>query len=398
MRARAAIIILTTVAVAGCALDAITLPIRGSVVVIHGLLSTGSSAQVVLIERTLTGAVPVSRVFLGEGLLPANSVSSREPILSDGGDPVRDAIVELELPDGSVIVAPEWTVTTPLNWGAGVYEFTLPGSSLVPGAPYRLRIRTTAGEEIAAQTIIPTSGGPPVAPPPATFDRESDTLQLAWSAAPGARAYEVRIESPYGAWTGITEATSIALLGSLRDAAGERLNRVLIPGFRQGVTVSAVDTNLYEYYRTVNDGDVGAGIVNRVTGGLGVFGAHAPLVRRTYDVVAPTVAPIEGTFDLIANQYGDFYGGAANAITITLYIESPGTEGRADVITASFARAFGGPGAAVGRLAAGQLTLRYLAGQTMADTVETMTAVLRGDTIVGTFSKGAPVRYVRRIP
>ena len=117
-RIRAGILILAAIVAGGCALESLALPVRPSVVVIHGVLSPSATAQVILVERTLTGAVPVSRVFPGEGVLPSNSVSSTEPILSDGGDPVQGAIVELELPDGSVIVAPEWTTTTPLNWGS----------------------------------------------------------------------------------------------------------------------------------------------------------------------------------------------------------------------------------------------------------------------------------------
>ena len=45
------------------------------------------------------------------------------------------------------------------------------------------------------------------------------------------------------------------------------------PGFRQDVLVAAVDSNFYDYYRTNNDPFTGAGIISRLTGGLGLFGS-----------------------------------------------------------------------------------------------------------------------------
>jgi hypothetical protein len=243
---------------------------------------------------------------------------------------------------------------------------------------------------------VPTT----VAPVAEPFDRASDLLSLSWPASTAARAYEVRIESPYGPWLAITENTSVTLDGSLRNLGTDNYAHVLIPGFRQAVTVSAVDANLYEYYRTVSGGFTGSGILNRVQGGLGVFGSYVMLERRVLDVSAPATRAIEGTFDLLEQEPGYYYGGTIDARVVSVYVESPGANAsQADAITARFTRSFGTiPGAAAGTLEDGTLTMHFLANQTLTDTLDRFTGVLRGDTLVGNFSKGAPAKYLRRAP
>lgn len=398
-RRRRGLVLAGALGLGACALDAVSLPIRPSVVVVHGLLSTATTTQVVLVERTLTGEVSVTRYWSAGQDFPLNAVSSLEPIVSDGGNPVRSATVELERPDGTILVAPEVSSFHPLGNGAGVYQFTLPGSTLVPGGVYRLRVTTAAGELVTGETTVPVVAGAPVPPAATPFDRDRDTLRLDWAPVGSARAYEVRIESPYGAWVAITDSTHITLTGSLRNGATDHLARVMIPGFRQPVTVSAVDANLYEYYRTVSDNEIGSGIENRMVGGIGVFGSLAPLLRRSFDLTAGIELPIEGRFDLLPNQYGEMYGGAAAATSVTVYMESPrAAAGQPDAMSASYVRPGTFPGAAVGTWFRDTLRLRFLRMQTLADTLETFTGTLRGDTLVGTFSKGAPARFVRVVP
>jgi hypothetical protein len=384
---------------AGCTLDLVNLPVSASIVVVHGVLSARDSVHWILVERTLTGEVPTSRIYVGDGLGNPNAIDASEPILSDGGNPEQNALVQVVLPDGTVRTVPEWTTTHPLNHGAGVYRFVYPRASLVPGGRYELRIVTQRGEVVTAETVIPAVPTT-FAPVAESFDRANDLLSLSWPASAAARAYEVRIEGPHGPWLAITEGTSVTVDGDLRNLDTEAFTRVLIPGFRQAVTVSAVDENLYEYYRTVSDGFTGSGIVNRVQGGLGVFGSHVMLERRLLDVTAPATRPIEGTYDLLEQEPGYYYGGATDARVVSVYVESPGANpSQADAITARFTRTFGTtPGAAAGSLADGTLTLHFLANQTLVDTLDRFTGTMRGDTLVGNFSKGAPARYLRRAP
>ena len=78
-----------------------------------------------------------------------------------------------------------------------------------------------------------------------------------WTATPGARSYFVRVETPYGPRTFFTESTRVRLPAMLRNADVDALPHVFIPGFPQAVTVSAVDSNYYDWYRTHNDAHLG---------------------------------------------------------------------------------------------------------------------------------------------
>ena len=391
--------ILAGALLAGCTLDFVTVPVSASMVVVHGVLSGQGSVHWILVERTLTGETPTSRIFVGDSLGNPYGIDPNEPILSDGGNPEQGALVQVVTPDGTVLTVPEWTTTHPLAHGAGVYRLVYPAASLVPGGRYQLRIVTQRGEVVTAETVIPAVPATitPIAEP---FDRVNDLLALTWPASPVSRAYEVRIESPYGPWLAITENSSVTLDGTLRNLDTDHYARVLIPGFRQAVTVSAVDENLYEYYRTVSNGFTGSGILNRVQGGLGVFGSYVVLQRRLLDVTAPATRVIEGTYDLLAQSPGYYYGGAIDARVVSVFVESPGANPeQPDAITARFTRTFGTvPGAAAGSLEDGNLTLHFLGNQTLVDTLDRFTAVLHGDTLVGKFSKGAPAKYLRRPP
>ena len=371
-----------------CEIAKINLPVSRSALVVHGILSPATTTQTVLLERTLTGAVPVPLVYPFDGA---------EPIVSDYGIAEGGATAEIVTPTGAVIAGRELSAISATGHGGGVYVFPLAGSALVPGGRYQLRMTTTKNEIVTAETTVPSAtsvaSGPIV-----MFNRSSDTLSISWTPASRARGYQVRIESPYGPWVAYTDSTHIALTGSLRNLLADRLPNLFVPGFRQVVTVSAVDSNTYDYYRSNNNEFTGAGIVSRVSGAIGVFGSLVTIARRTLDVTAPTTRPIEGVFDAQIGPLGYVYGGLGDAVSITLYVESPSQRSDTpDAITGSYRHSFGNAQAAAsGTYSNGRLKLVFLADQTLTDSVDHFTGDLRGDTIVVEFSKGAKARYLRR--
>jgi hypothetical protein len=371
---------------AACELATIQLPSMPSTVVIHGVLSPSATAQTMLLERTLTGAVGVPLLYPFE---------SDEPVLSDHGIAESYATTQLVLPNGQIISGREVRTFSATGHGGGIYQFDVAGSALVPGGTYRLRVVTQKGETLSGETMVPVAT-PVSSGPTATFDRSTDTLSMTWPAVPQARGYEVRIDSPYGPWIAFTDSTHVALTGSLRNLAADNLPNLFQPGFRQAVTVSAVDANMYDYYRSTNNAFTGAGIVNHITGGTGVFGSLVIISRRTLDVTAPIERPIEGSFSLVLGNLGYLYGGVGDAVGLTLYVESPSTRsGQPDAITGRYRRSGGTFAAAVGTLSGTHLDLAFLADQVMTDTLDRFSGELRGDSLVGTFSKGAPAAYVR---
>lgn len=374
---------------AACAREIVNIPAGPQELVLHGVLNPADTMQIVLIERTVTGAAhtPILLPFTGG-----------EPISSDWGVPESHVVTEITTPDGTVIQGsemPECFQVPPLLCsgdrasGAGVYKFFLRGSNLLPGGRYGFRAVTAQGEVITAETIVPLT--PLVATASSsTFNRSIDTLSLSWPTSPRAPAYQVRVEHPSGAWSSFTDSTHVALTGALRNPDEARLPRVFLPGFRQLVTVTAVDANMYDYYRTSNNAFVGYGAVSRVNGAHGVFGAAVTVVRRNLTVTANQTQPIEGTWDAIDNGLGYIY--FTNHLTV--YVESPATKkGDADAITGNYYStdpAFSSP--MTGTFTGGRITLTLGSGIN----AESLVADLRGDTLMGTYSKGAPAMFVRR--
>ena len=110
------------------------------------------------------------------------------------------------------------------------------------------------------------------------------------------------------------------LPGTLRNADVLSLPHVFIPGFPQTVTVSAVDSNYYDWYRTRNDAISGEGLVNRVKGGIGVFGSLVRLQMQQVHVVSPQKESIAGYYVVGGT---DDLASVAPYSSLTLYLESP---------------------------------------------------------------------------
>jgi hypothetical protein len=271
--------------------------------VVHAVLNPAARDQYVLVERTLSGRVAVTD---GEALANPN-----DPIASGGGVPIHDARVVVTDANGDSAVAVE-TRYTPARRGTGVYRFVnlvydpprggagAPGAGVrvVPGARLALRVATPDGAVVTARSAVPGGAGTAFAPPAqsVTFFRNRDTLRLRWPDVPGARSYLVRVDSPYGAFFLFTDSAAVQLTGDLRNLFADRLPRVFQAGFSQWVNVAAVDTNFFDYYRSTNSPFTGSGLINRLDGGIGVFGAYVPLLTMAVAVRADSRDPLDGRY------------------------------------------------------------------------------------------------------
>ena len=391
---RATIALVAIAALAGCKREWIGIPAPPTQLVVHGVLNRVDTMQIVLVERTLNGSVttPLVTPFM----------PSVEPIFSDGGVAERNVSGYITAPDGTQYPAYEMSscYTCPSNRcvsegppcngsGGGMYKFFLRGASVVPGAVYKLNLTTTAGDVITAETTFPQAT---VAPPPTlmTFNRSKDTIALSWASAASAPAYQVRVDNPTLAWTAFTDSGRVSLTGELRNPEDRRLGRVFIPGRRQLMTVTAIDANLYDYYRTTNNSFVGYGSVTRVQGAAGVFGSAVLMQQRNVDVTATQSLPIEGTWDAVDAGLGYIYF----TPHLNLYVESAASsKNDADAITGQYYTTTWFPAQTVdGSFKDGRLDITF-GGVTFP---ERLVAEVRGDTIVGTYSKGAKARFVKR--
>lgn len=377
---------------AACEIEKVGIPATAARLSMHSVLSASAPTQVVLLERTRNGTVfPVAPPFdLGD------------PIVTDEGVAETGAFITLTTPTGETLIAREDNTVRDDRKGQGIYRFALPGSSLVRGGRYRIAVMTTQGESMAAETSVPEGAAAAVAEQ-RTFDRANDTLLLEWPASPGARRYFVRVETPYGPLQFFTGDTRVRLSGELRNVDRTSLPRVFVPGFPQAVTVSAVDSNYYDWYRSQNDALTGSGLVNRVQGGFGLFGSLVRLRYQDLSVVAPQTEPPAGVYNLIGTPE-DF--ATAPFYQFTLYVESKAARSdQADALSGRFIRrvTFSPPFEPVdgilGSARNGEVTLNFIRLWSAKDTVEQFNGALRGDTLTGSYRGfGGLARFVRQRP
>ena len=382
-------LLLLLLVLGGCEIEKVGIPRTEARVALHAVLSASTSSQVVLLERTRSGTVAIS----------APGFEVLDPVVSDEGIPESNALVTLTTPSGQTLVAREDVVVRGDGKGWGVYRFALPGSSLERGGVYQLGVRTAKNEILTAETTVPAGEAAMVAAA-GTFDRVRDTLALEWPAVEGARAYLVRIETPFGPRAFFTDDTRVRLTGELRNIDVDALPRVFIPGFPQAVTVSAVDSNYFDWFRSHSNTISGEGLINRVRGGFGVFGSLVRLRFEDLHVVAPQPEPETGTFEFVgtpAEQASTRYLG------LELYIESRAV--RSDQSHALSGRYHKRPmlGQAgcltcglLGTARDGRIELAFLRDWYARDTLEIFQGEIHGDTIVGQFQASGVGRFVRR--
>lgn len=351
-------------ALAACQFDKVAVQGTTPTLVVHAVLNSSATSQIVLLERSLSGQITVD-----------STANLNDPIA--GGIPVSGAFVEIIDSSGTSTVGVEEVAQAP-----GVYQVPLQGGLLRLGSRYELHIHTQENEDATAFTRLPVPEVTSTGALTHTFNRDSDTLALAWPRTPGARAYMVRVESPFGPFFVFTDSLALRLTGQLRNPFASDLQRLFIPGFRQDVVVAAVDSNFYNYYRTNNDPFTGSGIISSINGGIGLFGSVVLLTTGTLTVTANQVQPIEGRFRAVA-------GAAPSVVSqFTLYIESAAARSDLPAALSGSFRETAQPGTIGGLL--GQMlgsTVRLaLLNQLASDTIGVFSGQLSGDTLSGTFT------------
>lgn len=343
--------------------------------VVHAVLNPAAPSQLILLERTLSGAVPVEDTPFNQS----------DPIVSGGGIPVSDALVEIIDSAGTVFPASEDRKVFGGSLGAGVYHASMP-NGLRAGSRYQLHIRTPDGEEVTGFTRVPRPDLGSTSIFTRTFNRDHDSLLVEWRPGSAVRAYTLRIETPFGPFLLFTDSLRFNLSGQLRNFFAMDLPRVFIPGFSQDLVVAAVDSNFYDYYRTTNDPFTGSGIISRLQGAVGLFGSVFVMNRGTLNVTADRTAPIEGRY--LLKTVTDLESEFANSLT--LYVESPPSrDGGASALSGNWApvSSITGFGGVIGRMTGNSVSLALLGSQLAGDTVDVLVGELQGTTLVGTYRK-----------
>ncbi|MEO5568911.1 MAG: DUF4249 family protein, partial [Gemmatimonadaceae bacterium] len=303
--------IVTLALVSSCEIASTTVPRTDPMIVVHAILNPGDRLQTVLVEESLTGA---------KAVIDSGPYNPSNPIVSGNGVPIAGAIVELTTPSGAVVRATE--VRSSGGNTTGIYTLDLNAFFISPnyvraGQRYTLTVKAL-GKTVTGSTLVPdapTAG----APPTVLFNRNKHSVNLSALGVNQTRAFWVRIDAPVSAFSLFTLDPVISISGDTRNLFTEDLIRVFFPGFLQTVTIAAIDSNVYDYYRSGNDPFSGAGLINHLDGGLGVFGSVVIVEQRVLDVTQdPSGDPIEGEFTLRSG------GEIGTPRRLQLFLESKG--------------------------------------------------------------------------
>lgn len=345
----------------GCELANTVIPRADPQLVVYAILDPSAQSQVVMVEQSLTGQFDTT-------------------VAKDGA--VKGAVVKLTGPDGTVMMG-----TEQFFGGKSLGRYVIFGllpPNLQRGKRYFLSV-AALGQTVNGSTVIPD-----VAPAAFTnrrpFNRDHESYTL--DAPPGAvaRAFWMHIDSPVQPYSIFSLDERLSVSGLARNFAANNLVHVFYPGLLQPATMAGVDTNVYDYYRSANDPFSGRGLINHLSGGLGLFGSIVAFDESVLDVTQdPTGDPIEGRFTLRGNQATAFF-----ASEMTLYLESAGN-GAPDQISGRYnaTRPGGGlvRGGILGTRDGNLIALTLLeSGNPGSAPAGTLSATLRGDTLRADYS------------
>ena len=372
-------------ALPGCEFGEQAIAAREPRPVVHAVLNpfTFTLTYTILLERTLTGRVETTDTLFD----PA------APIVTGGGDPITQATVTIcnvTQPQLGCAIGVEDVSVRADGKGRGVYRFINNSCQLGPcpindliirrGVRYSLHVQTPTGEIVEGETTVPVPMFNPDTALTTVFNRERDTVRATWPAAELTHRYLVQAQSPYGPISIFTVENAVTFTGDLVNFQVERLPHVFTPGFRQRVQVAAVDTNYFDYYRSENNEFTGIGILNRLRGGTGVFGADVPIRESAFEVVGTIDQPYEGIFAGADDRW-------------SIYDNGPGlVSGRLDWFDDNFNTARYG---ILGTRNGNRLRLAILRGESARDTLWVTDAEVTPQELVATDSLGREIRRQR---
>jgi hypothetical protein len=142
-------------------------------------------------------------------------------------------------------------------------------------------------------------------------------------------------------------------------------------------------------------------LINRVTGGLGVFGSVVRLQFDSVKVSAPRSRAVEGHFSFLGTGIDAL---AVSYLDFDLYVESPAARsGQSDALSGNYRHKpdlnyRGCPVCGVfGTARDNRVELVLLKDWSGADTVDVFDGQLHGDTLTGSYRyTGGPFQYLRQ--
>lgn len=284
-------------------------------VVVHSVISRTNTRQFVVVEYSQVG----------------DTQNLSVPPFGGVRHPIRDATVTIEhLSAGPCAGQVNSFMERPQSdtlFAPGIYAGTL--CSTEPGERMRLRVQTSAGEVVTGETTIPgaasrsvtvagRSAGFPLDTLP--MNRDRDTLRVTVTPVSGSA---LQIEGGNATFPGgialylITDSMGIAVAGDLVNPFEENGDAIFGAGRYYLFTVALTDSSYFDFVRSRSEPFTGRGFINRLDGGIGVFGS-VEAETQVLRVVADVDDPREGVYHITGMPRG-----VSVDISLELYLNGP---------------------------------------------------------------------------
>ncbi|MFN2397426.1 MAG: hypothetical protein ABR543_02095 [Gemmatimonadaceae bacterium] len=375
---------------ASCDAGKSVVPTGSGRVVVHSVLSTAVGEEVILVERSLTG-----RVSFDTSL----AFDPDDPIVSSGGVPVSGADVTIASDNCPPAPAVEDLTIRGDGRGAGVYRyrntplntpppppFQCVRAQIVRGLRYYLRVVDPTGIVVTGATTVPDALTSGTLIRTHSLDPERETLTFDLDTARLHSRYFIQIETPYGPFFLFTDRPHVNIPGTIRNHLVRGHPPVFVPGFRQSVQASAVDTNFFDYYRSRYDPLSTTGPISHLVGGTGLFGSVLRLSALFVEVVSAVDQPIEGAY----TSSPSFFGQPPERIRLYVFSQDSGVTHLSGSIDSNAGRA-----GILGTLQGDHVRLAVVGANHAVDTLLVFDGSFDGTAITGTV-QGRTGEYVLR--
>ncbi|MFQ5705285.1 MAG: hypothetical protein ACE5HT_14845 [Gemmatimonadales bacterium] len=325
-----AVVTAASLALTACDLKEVVVPQGDPTVIVQAVMRPDLTQQFVVLERSFTGDIDPQDFEIGdiptEGFprIPIESALVQVSNLDMPGDPC-----------GATVDFPNKPQAFGLFKLPGVYWGPPSCPTMRPGDRLMLWVETPDGEVVTGTTQVPGMNGASLnvagrstmfgGSDTAVFNRDTDTLRVNVQAAVGRllqievlRIGELNAISGEDLDEGVkvlADTTAIALPGDLIDAFEPGDGDDIFRGGRIYVmTVSLTDLNFFDFTRSRSSQFTGRGFINRLTGGIGVFGSLVA-TSTTLLTVADIDDPREGVYRLSGRVQGIVVD-----VTLTVYL------------------------------------------------------------------------------
>ena len=280
-----------------CNLDETTVPEGEVVLVVHSIMrpdlpASFNGRQFVVVERTFAGDIePTIDSVTGDTTFN----DAQDITIPFGGSPaipVNDAVVQIV--NLTTTNDPCGDTTSFFRQGDGVYWSQQNCPTMNVGDRLALLVTATDGRQVYGETTIPfldsaqyftgVESGVFDTLTQVQFDRDNDTLRVRAYAREG-RLLQLEVRRD-GDLTDL--GTKILVDTSAITVPGDLINTFVLgdeddvfrPGRDYIITVAMTDTSYFDFARSGNNEFTGRGFINRLTGGIGVFGSLASTSMR----------------------------------------------------------------------------------------------------------------------